>query len=363
MASPEVERPMTSPSHPIVPGGYPRPPVSSSSEKRKAFNFRYKKFGSFANSSQQQKTGFGNSISSAAAAAAAASAAAAARRSSGSGSGPKTSGSIPVRKRSYSFSEGHSKSVTSVTPSKRWKKSKDAKKFLHGGNIRDPLNLNSLSDEKVAKVVNAVTPKSSPIPTPKHRKAEYKIEVFIPPNISDPLNLMQDDINDDEYDASFKQKKSRPRKRNHNRKPDGDSSPKAAAAAAAAAAVVEEVKKVRFQEEIHEENYKKVTIQHQEPSETIKDLINMEEITAEEKETKITTTNPPNEIKSSSSSETPTRTGGKKRRQTFEYGNYSRYYGYRRDPGDDSRLQYFNPDWFRGKDILDIGCNVGEVIL
>lgn len=47
-----------------------------------------------------------------------------------------------VRKRSYSFSEGQG----------RWKKSK---KFLLGGNIRDPLNLNSLSDEKVAKVANA----------------------------------------------------------------------------------------------------------------------------------------------------------------------------------------------------------------
>ncbi len=102
----------------------------------------------------------------------------------------------------------------SITPpSKRWKynrdrnnKSSDAKKFLLGGNIRDPLNLNSLSDEKVARVVNAFTPESSPIPTPKHRKAEYKIQVLVPPNISDPLNLMQND-NDEEYDASFRKKK------------------------------------------------------------------------------------------------------------------------------------------------------------
>ena len=80
-------------------------------------------------------------------------------------------------------------------------------------------------------MVNAVTPESSPIPTPKHKKAEYKIEVFIPPNISDPLSLMQDG-NDDDYDASFNKKKTRPRKRNHNRKTDPES-PK-------------EVKKVRF---------------------------------------------------------------------------------------------------------------------
>ena len=77
------------------------------------------------------------------------------------------------------------------------------------------MNLSSLSDEKVSKAANAVTPEYSPIPTPKHRKAEYKIEVLIPNNISDPLNLMQDD-NDDDYDASFNKKKSRHRKRNHN---------------------------------------------------------------------------------------------------------------------------------------------------
>ena len=66
-------------------------------------------------------------------------------------------------------------------------------KFLLGGNINDPLNLNSLNDERISKVVNAVTPESSPVPTPVHRKEEYKIEVLIPPNISDPLNLNADD--------------------------------------------------------------------------------------------------------------------------------------------------------------------------
>ena len=74
-------------------------------------------------------------------------------------------------------------------------------KFLLGGNINDPLNLNSLNDERIARVVNAVTPESSPLPTPKHRKEEYKIEVLIPPNISDPLNLNAED--DSDYEAKL----------------------------------------------------------------------------------------------------------------------------------------------------------------
>ncbi len=75
-------------------------------------------------------------------------------------------------------------------------------KFLLGGNIRDPLNLNSLSDEKISKIVNAITPESSPLPTPKHRRAEYKIEVLIPPNISDPLNLNAA-VEEGEYEAQL----------------------------------------------------------------------------------------------------------------------------------------------------------------
>lgn len=292
MASPEVERPMTSPSHP--PGGYPRPlqRLSNSGEKRKALNIRYSKYGN-----AHQKTNQNNTF----------------RRNSGSSSSTSSS-----RKRSYSFSEGHSKSVTSVLPSKRWKRSSGKEKFLLGGNIRDPLNLNSLSDEKVAQMVNAVTPESSPIPTPKHKKAEYKIEVFIPPNISDPLNLMQDD-NDDEYDASFNKKKSRPRKRNHNKKVDPES-PK-------------EVKKVRF-ESSQEKVAKKEVIQ---------------------KEIVVQTKTEANEKIEANKSKSVNKT-------SFQYGNYNRYYGYRLD-GSDPRIAYFDPEWFRGKDILDIGCNVGEVTM
>lgn len=57
--------------------------------------------------------------------------------------------------------------------------------FLLGGNIFDPLNLNSLLDEEVNRALNAETPKSSPLPV----KNRDPVEILIPRDITDPLNL------------------------------------------------------------------------------------------------------------------------------------------------------------------------------
>lgn len=48
--------------------------------------------------------------------------------------------------------------------------------------------------------MNAVTPKSSPVPTPPRKKAQ--LDVIIPKNIHDPLNLI-DCPNDDEYEQQL----------------------------------------------------------------------------------------------------------------------------------------------------------------
>lgn len=96
-----------------------------------------------------------------------------------------------ARKRSKSFSGlVKIKSMKPVLPTK----------FLLGGNINDPLNLNSLQDEEINRAMNAVTPKSSPIPTPPQRKG--KVEVIIPSNIHDPLNLI-DCADDAEYEQQL----------------------------------------------------------------------------------------------------------------------------------------------------------------
>lgn len=56
-----------------------------------------------------------------------------------------------------------------------------------------------MQDEEVNRAMNAVTPKSSPLPTPKHKKEV--IEVIIPPNICDPLNLTCND--NEEYEKQL----------------------------------------------------------------------------------------------------------------------------------------------------------------
>uniref|UniRef100_A0A8C6VPI8 RNA methyltransferase n=1 Tax=Naja naja TaxID=35670 RepID=A0A8C6VPI8_NAJNA len=50
-------------------------------------------------------------------------------------------------------------------------------------------------------------------------------------------------------------------------------------------------------------------------------------------------------------------------RHKFQYGNYCKYYGYRNPDCEDVRLRALKPEWFRGRQVLDIGCNVGHLSL
>ena len=49
----------------------------------------------------------------------------------------------------------------------------------------------------------------------------------------------------------------------------------------------------------------------------------------------------------------------------FCYGNYNRYYGYRYGGvmARDARIDLFRKELFEGKDVLDIGCNTGQVTI
>lgn len=56
-----------------------------------------------------------------------------------------------------------------------------------------------MQDEEINRAMNAVTPKSSPLPTPKHKKDV--IEVLMPPNSRDPLLLTCND--NEEYEKQL----------------------------------------------------------------------------------------------------------------------------------------------------------------
>jgi len=54
----------------------------------------------------------------------------------------------------------------------------------------------------------------------------------------------------------------------------------------------------------------------------------------------------------------------KKSKEKFPCGNYVAYYGYRNvDRVEDPRLQLLSKELFEGRDVLDVGCNVGMVTI
>uniref|UniRef100_A0A3B5M7Y9 RNA methyltransferase n=1 Tax=Xiphophorus couchianus TaxID=32473 RepID=A0A3B5M7Y9_9TELE len=61
--------------------------------------------------------------------------------------------------------------------------------FLLGGNIFDPLNLNSLLDEEVNRATNQETPRCSPLPS----RSRDAVEILVPRDVTDPLNLRGED--------------------------------------------------------------------------------------------------------------------------------------------------------------------------
>ncbi|XP_045473128.1 7SK snRNA methylphosphate capping enzyme bin3-like isoform X2 [Harmonia axyridis] len=290
------------------------------------------------------------------------------------------------RRRSKSFS-GHGINPKPVLPSK----------FLLGGNITDPLNLNSLQDEEVNRAMNAVTPKSSPIPTPPRRKGQ--VEVIIPPNIRDPLNLI-DCSNDAEYEMQLCSPVKKGRKKRLKKKrtistttemSDTDISPEPDTAEC-------QTESAKIPDEDMQEGASVSSSNAKQPKPAgVKDLTLellspkkeklLKRKSEEHKEAKkvrysldkivspvvpqpgawlkrmnsVTKKTEPKQYK-----EVVQLPKFKDKDKKFQYGNYNRYYGYRNQNNEiDHRLKVFShhPYLFQDKDILDIGCNIGHVTL
>eukprot|EP00039_Didymoeca_costata_P007963 m.105881 g.105881 ORF g.105881 m.105881 type:complete len:272 (+) comp13891_c1_seq9:104-919(+) len=54
---------------------------------------------------------------------------------------------------------------------------------------------------------------------------------------------------------------------------------------------------------------------------------------------------------------------GKRKHDNPIYGNYRSYYNKRRRQEEDPRLSQFKLEWFENKDVLDIGCNSGDLTI
>ncbi len=251
--------------------------------------------------------------------------------------------------------------------------------FLLGGNIFDPLNLNSLLDEEVSKVLNAQTPRSSPLP----RKSRDPVEILIPKDITDPLNLSG--RGGDSALVSPLKTRRRHRNRHHPGAPV-PAEPSDGERAKVNDGSVSSDKPVELSPNAYELN---TSINCRD--EVVPPILprrrshpsSLSSAPQPSKHRKRRRTTSRSErlsitprVEHSQAFHTPvvggvsgappprTKKAPHKTPRTFQYGSYSRYYGYRTpSPSVDPRLAVFRPEWFRGKKVLDVGCSTGHVTL
>lgn len=284
-----------------------------------------------------------------------------------------------------------------------WKKEKREKYHL-GGTSSDPLNLNSLINRDPA----LSTPQASPHPT----HGDSPIDVCYPPHEDDPLNLKCNPDDDLKDGVTPKKKKKKKHKNNHNdienkvgkdhnkdnecddqpakekkkkkkHKKTKDNAFSRQESVSDSSVVSEDVKQPKKAKEQTE----KVQSVCSEKSQVSDDS---ESEPPEKRRRKISDTsieekNPEVPLESEkivdvvekSCNEQPSPTTSKqqehadfkkpknkKSSKVFIYGNYNRYYNYRNPHfAEDLRVKAFCSEWFAGKDVLDIGCNVGDVTI
>uniref|UniRef100_A0A8C6SZW1 RNA methyltransferase n=1 Tax=Neogobius melanostomus TaxID=47308 RepID=A0A8C6SZW1_9GOBI len=276
--------------------------------------------------------------------------------------------------------------------------------FLLGGNIFDPLNLNSLLDEEVNKALNAETPKSSPLPA----KSRDPVEILIPRDITDPLNLNSGIADSSVLVSPYK---SGGKKRHRNRHHGGNNNSSSQQTMSDCGRVEAKTGScVKHDNEFPSSSAQKVSKESDtsragdfrehlvDCSGSGKEMMSVEEINSSVTGTNQHTSkrkrrrnsgkvDPPlthstpvtQSVKdggagTSQPFSTP-KSGAKNghgsrphqsqhQRKKFLYGNYNKYYGYR-NPGasEDLRIRIFKPEWFKGKDVLDLGCNSGHLTL
>ncbi|XP_016113247.1 7SK snRNA methylphosphate capping enzyme-like [Sinocyclocheilus grahami] len=256
--------------------------------------------------------------------------------------------------------------------------------FLLGGNIFDPLNLNSLLDEEVSKALNAQTPKSSPLP----RKSRDPVEILIPKDITDPLNLSGRG-GDSAAGVLVSPLKSRRRHRNRHHpgapaEPSDGERSKVNDGSGVSVSIKESPCSYELNTSINcRDEVVPPILPRRRPRPSSLSSAPQAQPSKHRKRRqtnsrsdRLSITPTKQTVVHSQAFHTPV-VGGvsgapppgvektpHKTPRTFQYGSYSRYYGYRTpSPSADPRLAVFRPEWFRGKKVLDVGCSMGHVTL
>lgn len=277
--------------------------------------------------------------------------------------------------------------------------------FLLGGNIFDPLNLNSLLDEEVSRALNAETPKSSPLPA----KGRDPVEILIPKDITDPLSL---NTCTDEAHVVLASPLKIGRKRHRHRGPHHQQQQQASGGNDSNASVLPTdplTPSLHGEGATQQQQNRGQNRDAPQPYE-LNTAINCRDEVVSPLPSALqgssgslsappaaSVTSAPSTSSSSrhrkrrrtsSKSEAGARggsqgskekgrgsgggrhhhhplpaTGFKKQQLKFQYGNYCKYYGYRNPSCEDVRLRVLKPEWFQGRDVLDLGCNVGHLTL
>ncbi|XP_043933279.1 7SK snRNA methylphosphate capping enzyme [Protopterus annectens] len=258
-------------------------------------------------------------------------------------------------------------------------------KFLLGGNIFDPLNLNSLLDEEVNRKLNAETPKSSPLPV----RNRDPVEILIPKDITDPLNLNSGD--GDILVSPLKLGRKRHRHRHHTSFADVTVVNKIPAPLGVSAVEIHNSAPtgsgniigiptvegpqpyelntvINCRDEIvspilpsEQAAVGQGSSRHRKRRRTPSKSESGAQGTVDAENNKNQLLKPKGKPSFQHQHSHPEFKSNQKK---FQYGNYSQYYGYRNPArSEDQRLKVMNADWFEGKRVLDLGCNVGHVTL
>lgn len=301
-------------------------------------------------------------------------------------------GTGPVRKRYHQSTTSNTKPAGQIKRRRKtYERNGSKPKFLLGGSITDPLNLNSLDDEETSKLANAVTPACSPLP---HINKDPD-PVIVPQDFKDPLRLNTAD--DGVENNSSLTKTLQPRKSSGKKKKYGGEGKREGAEYVATADRNESnpcIRPLRLELQSTKLSIKTAKLANKIVSPVLPDTRRKRKASRTEPSTRLAKAlliddlQPLSRPRAKSGEPDVKRQRkspefvGKFRRQhshevrpakhvpkfreedrKFQYGNYARYYGYRNPDSEDGRIEMFKREWFEGKKCLDIGCNSGHVTL